>query len=147
MAQGIAVHQRIMFESQLRHRMTVHEQPRRCAPIEPGEEARHRAVHRERGRPPDVQLVNFADRGRGDADGAGVLADVEGQRVAPPLREGLAVADAGHRGRADGKDNGRGHHWSSQGAAACFVHADEEPPIRPAPRLVGERGAEGRHRA
>jgi hypothetical protein len=61
-------------------------------------------------------------------------------------REGLAVAEAGHGHSAallavavlrprpaksfaacEWKDNGRGDHWSGQGATACFVHADQQP--------------------
>jgi len=145
-AECVAVHQRVVVVAQFRHRVAIHQQPGRGGAVEAAEEPGHRAAHGERGGPPDVQLVDFADGRGGHADREGVLPDQVRQRVAPGLREGLAVTDAGHRLRALGKDDGRGHHWTSQGAAACFVHADQEPPVRPAPRLVGERGAEGRHR-
>src|SRR5690606_40860239 len=91
------------------------------------------------GRPPtrhgrrhaDVEAVDLADGSRADGKAEGLAADGPGQLLPAGGGEGLAVSDAAHGAAVGRKNDGRSHHWTSQGTAADFIDTDQQVRLRP----------------
>ena len=144
LAAGIAVHQRVVRVADLGERQAVDQDAMRGVARgerrllhQPGD----RAAHGQRGRDPDVEAVDLAGRRGPDGEGERPFADPPGQLEPDPRRQDLAVAQPADRAAADRKDDGRGHHWTSQWAAARFIDADEQKLFGPCRPLPLQRGA------
>ena len=140
-AARVAIHDRIMRTPELRTGQSVHQDERGLEP-EPGQ----RAPHGEDRRPPDVQPVDLAHAGRAHADRQRASPDHQGEPGALRRGQHLRIAQAPDGLDVRGKDDGRGHHWTSQGTAACFVDTgDDSAPHSPERDLALERGAGTSH--
>src|SRR5882672_1058396 len=134
---GVAIDDRLVWAFELGTGQPVHED------IGGNDaEAAQRAAHRQDRRAPDIEAVDFVHARGPHGHGYGTLADAHGQLGALQRGEQLRVVEPPNRLRADRKHDGRGHHWSSQGAAARFVHtSDDAPPFAPQRDFALERGA------
>jgi hypothetical protein len=87
-----------------------------------------RAPHGEDRGAADVEGVNLVDARRTDSDGQRALAHQDGESQARGGCQQFGIAYAADRAVERRKDNGRGHHWTGQWTAACFVDAGDESP-------------------
>src|SRR5437016_12528636 len=109
-------------------------------------EAPERALHGENRRAPDVEPVDLAHAGCADRAGQRALTDFHYELFALRRGEHLGVVEPADRLRAQRKHDGRGDHWTSQGAAADFIDTgDDAAPFTPQRRLAFQRRAAVSH--
>src|SRR5437773_1315877 len=132
MAAGVAVDDRLVGASELGDRKAVYEDQRGRA-AEPGECPPH---GEDRGAP-DVDPVDFSHARGPHGDGEGPGAHHAREPRAAPGRKQLRIAQAAARPAERRKHHGRGHHWTRQGTAACFVETGDES--APCARRLPER--------
>src|SRR6266853_2373687 len=109
-------------------------------------EAREGAAHGENTGAADVEAVDFTYTSRSNGYRERALTHQDGEALALAGGAALGIVQAADPGAAGRKHDGRGHHWSSQGAAACFVESgDNRPPQIPERDFTLEGGAAVAH--
>src|SRR5205823_2795243 len=109
-------------------------------------QAGERAPHGEDARSADVDAVDLTYAGGPDAHRQRARAHHAGQPQAARGREQLRVAQTPDDRAVRRKHDGRGHHRTGEGTAACFIDTgDESAPRLPERDLALERGAGTSH--
>src|SRR5712691_11307044 len=138
---GVAVDDRRVRHAELGARQPVDQDVGRRAV-----QAVQGPAHRQNRGAADVEPVDLVDARGAHADGQGALADDDGDLGACRGGEPLRIVEAAQRLGAGGKHDGRGHHRTSEGTAADFIDAGDEPPSRAPERgFALERGAAAGH--
>src|SRR3989475_8820329 len=109
-------------------------------------EPTQRPPHGQDGGAPDVEPVDLPHARGAHGNGERPRAHDPREPRALTGREQLGIAQAADRLAEPWKHDGRGHHWTGQGAPACFVEAGDKPtPRTPERQFALERGAGSSH--
>jgi hypothetical protein len=122
-AERVAVYDRFVGTSQLWTGHPIHEDVKR-----PDGKTVERAPHGEDGGAANVEGVDLVNARRTDPDGQSALAHQHSQAQPRGGCQQFRITHAADRAVERRKYNGRGHHWTGQWTAACFVNSGDESP-------------------
>jgi len=142
----VPVHQGLMGVTQLRKRDPIDENLPGVESPHSTEQTANSPAHGHGGRDADVEAVDLADRGGGDGNTKGALANAGDEALALRRTQELGVAEPGDALDVGRKDDGSSDDRPGERPATDFIDADEEVTDGPAgfflaKRWSGRRGA------